>query len=338
MPALDEDHLLRRAARLAAGSVPAGWVGPGDDAALVPRGDGWLVASTDLSVEDVHFRRSWAPPAVLGGRAVRVALSDLAAMGAAPLGVLVSAGLPASLPGPFAEDLVRGIAAAAAAHGAALLGGDVAGSPGGIVLDVTVLGEAPRERVRLRSGGRAGDVLAVTGPLGLARAGLLALEAGEADAAPGPVRGFLEPAPRLAEGAWLAARPEVHAMMDLSDGLAVDGPRLATASGTGILLELDRVPRHPEADALARRRGLDPVLLAAAGGEDYELLVAVAADGFEGLAEAFAREHGRSLSPVGRLLPDAGEHRALREGEEAPFPGPAFEHFRSPRRERGGEG
>jgi len=328
MPPLDEDALLRRAAALAAAAVPADWTGPGDDAALVPRGDGWLVVSTDLSVEGTHFRRPWAPPAVLGGRAVRVAVSDLAAMGADPLGVLVSAALPADLPEGFADGLVAGIAAAASEHDAPLLGGDLAGSPEGIVLDVTVLGEAPRGRVRLRSGGRAGDVLAVTGPLGLARAGLRLLEKGRGDPGAAPVRRFLCPEPRLSEGAWLAGRAEVHAMMDLSDGLAVDAPRLARASGCGLLLELDRVPRDPVADAVAREAGEDPVIFAAAGGEDYELLVAVDAAAFGTLAAAFAGAFGRRLCAVGRLLGEPERCEANRAGVPVPFPAPGFAHFR----------
>ncbi len=328
MPPLDEDALLRRAARLAAGDIPAGWVGPGDDAALVPRGDGWLVVSTDLSVEGTHFRREWASPRVLGGRAVRVAISDLAAMGADPLGVLVSAALPADLPEGFAEELIAGIEEAAGTLGAPLLGGDLAGTAMGIVLDVTVLGEAPRERVRLRSGGRSGDVLAVTGSLGLARAGLHLLEAGRAPAEAAAVRRFLVPEPRLAEGRWLAGRPEVRAMMDLSDGLAVDAPRLAAASGCGVVLELDHVPRNPEADIVAREAGEDPVLFAAAGGEDYELLVAVEPGAFEALAGAFVREFGRPLSPVGRLLEDPARREAVRNGVPVAFPAPGFTHFR----------
>ena len=328
MPPLDEDVLLRRAARLAAGGLPAGWVGPGDDAALVPRGDGWLVVSTDLSVEGTHFRREWASPAVLGGRAVRVAISDLAAMGADPLGVLVSAALPADLPEGFAEELIAGIEEAAGACGAPLLGGDLAGTGDGIVLDVTVLGEAPRERVRLRSGGRPGDVLAVTGPLGLARAGLRLLEAGRAPAGSAAVRRFLAPEPCLAEGAWLAGRPGVRAMMDLSDGLAVDAPRLAAASGCGLLLELDGIPRHPEADAVAREAGEDPALFAAAGGEDYELLIAVEPGAWGALAGAFVRKFGRPLAPVGRLLEDPARREATRAGSSIPFPAPGFTHFR----------
>ncbi len=330
MGRLDEEDLLRRAAALAAPGLPAGWVGPGDDAALVPRGDGWLVVSTDLSVEGVHFRRTWAPAAVLGGRAVRVAVSDLAAMGADPVGILVSAALPAGLGNGPAEELLEGIAGAARDLGVPLLGGDLAGSPGGIVLDVTALGEADRGRVRLRSGGRPGDLLAVTGPLGLARAGLAMLD-GPGPAREGaPVRGLLVPEPRLAEGRWLAGRGEVHAMMDLSDGLAADAPRLARASGCGLVLELDRVPRHPDADEVAAATGEDPAMFAAAGGEDYELLVAVEEGAFPALAAAFEERFGRPLLPLGRLLPDSSRRAATRAGRPVSFPDPGYAHFRRP--------
>ena len=232
--------------------------GIGDDAAMltVPVGE-QLVVSTDSSIEGEHFRREWLTPREIGYRATAAALSDLAAMAAGPLGVLVALSLPASWRGDVGA-LAEGIGEATEASGALILGGDVTkGSQ--LAITVTVLGSAVAPLVR--GGARAGDRICVTGRFGGPGRALASLEQGRVPAA-GDRRRFAHPEPRIREARWLAARGAT-AGIDVSDGLVADASHLAAASGVQLALELDRLPVVEAADALA----------AAASGEEYELLV-----------------------------------------------------------------
>ncbi len=232
---LSEDDLVAAIAAVAGEARRGVEVGIGDDACVLAGG---LVASTDMLVDGVHFDAARMSAADIGHRAAAASLSDMAAMGAEPICLLAAFGVPVGFAG------VRDLAAGMAEHGVVLAGGDVVRSPG-LVVSVTALGRA--ERPVLRSGGRPGDLLVVTGTLG-------------GQAASGYTARVT---PRLAEGRALAA--VATAMLDLSDGIATDVRRLAAASGTGAVVELHRLPRAAGAT----------VEQAAAGGEDYELLAAV---------------------------------------------------------------
>jgi thiamine-monophosphate kinase len=235
---LSEDDLVAAIAAVAGEARRGVEVGIGDDACVLAGG---LVASTDMLVDGVHFDAARMSAADIGHRAAAASLSDMAAMGAEPVCLLASFGVPAGY------SAVADLAAGMAEHGVVLAGGDLCRSPG-LVVSVTALGRA--ERPVLRSGGRPGDLLVVTGTLGGQAASGYATRV----------------TPRLAEGRALAA--VATAMLDLSDGIATDVRRLAAASGTGAVVELERLPRASGAT----------IEQAAAGGEDYELLAAVPAD------------------------------------------------------------
>jgi thiamine-monophosphate kinase len=268
---LPEDEAIAAVARaLGGGAGPGVVVGTGDDAAVL---EGGLVVSTDMLVDGVHFDLRRTSPHDAGLRAAAVNLSDLAAMGAVPLCLVAAVAVPRDFGG------IEELAAGMAGHGVPVAGGDLVRSDV-VAVTLTAIGRA--DRPVLRSGGRPGDVLAVTGELG-----------GQA------ASGYTAPVvPRLAEGRALAA--VATAMMDVSDGIATDVVRLARASGTGAVVELERLPRAAGAT----------VEQAAAGGEDYELLVALPA----------GTEAPVPLTVVGRLtdgdaveLIDAGgRSRALR--------------------------
>lgn len=255
-----------------------GWLGPGDDACASPPIGEWLdrrdrlVLTTDGLEEDLHFRRSWQSARDLAYRLLAVNLSDLAAMGARPLGYLLALTWPEDRPADEARELARGLRAAEDELRCPLLGGDtdVASAGARLRLTATVLGHAT-EPMR-RDGGRAGDALFVSGPVGGAAAVVDAYLRGSPpdDAPPAwadALRRFRRPVPRLDLGASLAGR--AHAAIDLSDGLAPDLESLARASGLAARLELDAVPVHD----VVRGRS-DGRALALEGGEDYELLVA----------------------------------------------------------------
>ena len=254
-------------------------VGIGDDAAVLT-GDPAIVATHDLLIEGVHFRRETTGPEDLGHRCLAVNLSDLAAMGAEPVAALVGLGLPANGSTETTDGLYRGMEALAARVGATIAGGDISASPT-FVVAVTAIGRIPAGRGPVRrSEARPGDVLAVTGSLGGSAAGLAVLDdpslsSGiDEDAAREALRRHRRPEARLAEGRLLA-EAGATAMLDISDGLGVDAERLARSSDVAIEIDLDRLPIDPSAAALASALGSDPRLMAWSGGEDYELLVAL---------------------------------------------------------------
>jgi thiamine-monophosphate kinase len=274
----------------------------GDDAAItVPPGA--TATSVDAMVEGVHFRRDTAPLASVGRKALATALSDLAAMGAVPGEAYVQLGVPDDLDEAGCAELARGLAAIAADHSVAVLGGDVTRAPS-LTLALTVVGHAgaPGELVT-RSGARAGDVLAVTGELGGAAAGLVLLErpqlAGGLDtgvAARLRTR-QLEPEPRLDAGRVLASCGAT-AMIDVSDGLGGDARHLAEASGVELVVELERVPLQEGVAAVAEAAGLDLYELAVDRGEDYELLLTLPQERVDETLRA-VQATGCALTPIG---------------------------------------
>ena len=262
---------IKRMARLVPGA-PSVIAGIGDDCAVLRVGDRLLLMSCDLAVEGVHFRRNLSPEDI-GWKAAASALSDIAAMGGLPLFALVSLGCPGATETSFLEGLYSGLVDACSQAGATIVGGDTTESPDGVVIDVTVLGEAIGGRYLLRKGAQPGDVLAVTGLLGLSAAGRHALEHGHD--APALVRAHAHPAPRVTEGQWLSACPEVHALIDISDGLVQDAGHLAEASMLGLDVHPALLPIAPSLTEYCEAHGLDPYAFALAGGEDYELAFAI---------------------------------------------------------------
>ncbi len=260
-------------ARLAAlfGTPPDG-LGIGDDAATWPAtGDTVAVATTDMLIEGIHFRLDWTSPEDLGWKALAVNLSDLAAMGATPGRALLSIAVDAPRRGLVLE-VARGLQSLAEQTGTRVVGGDTVRSPGPLVINVALVGEADPERLLRRDAARAGDLVAVTGHLGASAAGLALLSNGRGALDPGAaslLAALHRPFPRLAAGQLLASRG-VRCAIDISDGLASEALHLARASGVGIDIDVGRVPLAPAAvRLLGERRSRE---LALAGGEDYELL------------------------------------------------------------------
>lgn len=322
-----EPDLVRRLAD-AVGADAGGEVllGIGDDGAVLQLGEGErLVASTDMAVEEIHFRRAWLRWETVGRRAVAAALSDLAAMAARPVGVLLSVALPPELDAGVLEEIGRGVGDCLREHGGALVGGDLSRSPGPVVLDVVVLGAA--ERPVGRGGGRPGDELWVTGELGAAATAVADWAEGlEPD--PAARRAFERPVPRWREARWLVERCELTALIDLSDGLATDAGHLAAASGTAAVLKTDAVPRAEVLDAWADDAAA--TARAVAGGEDFELLLAAGPGTVEGCRAAFHRAFDVDLTRVGRLESGRGVRWRGPGGEEVPAPGRGWDHFRPP--------
>jgi thiamine-monophosphate kinase len=304
-------------------------LGSGDDAAVTVPG-GATATSVDALVEGVHFRRQSSSLEQIGGKALAVALSDLAAMGAEPGEAYVVLGIPRDLNEEGCLDLLSGIERVAAETGTELAGGDVTRAPV-LTLSVTVVGHAEQpEDFVTRSGARPGDALVVTGELGGAAAGLLLLERESGmPVERGPyghrstgtpaalIARQLEPRPQLQAGRALA-KAGATAMIDLSDGLGGDARHLAEESGVALRIDADALPLAAGLDGVTAPPGSnaaehDPLELAVSGGEDYELLAALPVDKLP-TATAAVAEHG-GLTRIGTALAGEGVEIRLPGGE-----------------------
>lgn len=326
-------------------------VGVGDDGAVVELGP-QVVVTTDCLVEDVHFRREWTPPRLLGRKALTVNLSDVAAMGGLPRHATVSLCLPQELSLAFVDGLYDGLLERSAENGVNLVGGNVARSDGGIVIDVTLLGQV--KRVVLRSGARPGDLVVVTGHLGGAAEGLKLLgqgarldedgnlvstgvwteSAGPAVAA--CLRAHLDPRPPLVLARALSDRDIVRAAIDLSDGLSGDLSELCRASGVSARIDSTAVPVDPNVTLLNRARGGDALGLALHGGEDYQLLLAVGPEQLSELRE-LAAVWDLPITVLGQFEEGPGEVLLKSLDQVAPLVPSSHDHFRGPVRNEAGE-
>ena len=290
-------------------------VGIGDDAAVVaPERNRLEVLTTDCQVEGVHFDQTFVGAADIGHKALAVNLSDLAAMGAAPRVALLSLVLPPAMPVASVDALVDGLTALAARARIVIVGGNIARSPGPLIVDVTVTGSVHSRRVLTRAGGRAGDDLYVTGSLGGAAQGLRLLR-GDATSAGPAVDRYRRPEPRTRFGMLLGRNRAARACIDLSDGLADGLRQIGEASGLGAIVEADELPIEKGStlrDALG-------------GGEDYELLFAVSPRLRSRLRNATRLAGDLAVTRIGRLTKD----RAMllsRNGSTEELPA-GFEHF-----------
>lgn len=291
-----------------------GFEGIGDDCAVLPAGDGEaLVFTCDALCEGVHFLRDAITPEELGAKSLAVNLSDVAAMGVPPVATLLALSLPADLPADWAERFVAGYTALAARRGVALVGGDTTRSQQGVSIAVTAIGRGPAAQLKRRRDARVGDTIYVSAPLGASGAGLRDLLEGRPDTPLAAIH--RAPEPELEAGPWLGRRREVHAMMDLSDGLASDLRHILAASGVGATIGLERIP-------VAAGATLDDALC---GGEDYKLLFTAGAD--RSLTADFEAAFGRPLYAVGEIVAGPAEIGWLRDGRPVAGDWQGFRHF-----------
>jgi thiamine-monophosphate kinase len=289
-------------------------VGPGDDAAALRVPGGRLLVTTDSLVEGVHFRLGWETPVALGRRALRVNLSDVAAMGGSPLAAVVALQAPPGLPAPVLFGLMRGLAADARREGVDIVGGNLAAAPR-LAITVTLLGQ-PGRRLATRAGARSGDDVWVTGTLGGAGCAVRALLAGRRVPRPAvPVR--------VAAGRLLA--PVACAMIDVSDGLVQDLGHVCRASGVAAEIDATSIP---VAAPCRRALGAEAVAFAATAGEDYELLLTASARGRAGLVRLASRL-GCRLTRIGRIVAGRPAVRILgADRKPLALRREGFDHFR----------
>lgn len=296
-------------------AIPSGGsLGIGDDCAVIPCGDGLaLVVTTDMLIEDVHFLRAVIPPYLLGRKSLAVNLSDVAAMGAAPVASFLSVALPGSVTAEWAGRFIDGYRSLSEEFGVPLLGGDTTSSKGRIAISVTAVGRVACSKVKYRSGAREDDIIYVTGCLGDSAKGLLDIESGVLDS---PFVGVHhDPQPCVDEGIWLGNQPEVHAMMDISDGLASDLPHILEESKTGAEVFIEKIPTNTTVE------------LAVTGGEDYRLLLTVGEEAAERIEAEYARHFGKPLYRIGRIRPGKQEITWSEKGEVVRPQWKGFRHF-----------
>ena len=295
---LGEFGLIERIQRWTAKAPRHVLLGPGDDGAILRPPSGHdLVVSTDSLVEDVHFRFDTQSARLVGRRALVVNLSDLAAMGATPLGCVAALCAPGDLPVRHAEDLVRGILQEAQVHACPLVGGNLAAA-GETTLTITVFGSVRRGRDLRRHRLRAGDRIFVTGSLGGA-----ALALARAEREGRKIRRL--PVPRLRAGRALGRMSGVGGCIDVSDGLLADLGHLLEGSPLGAQLDVERIPRPRGFAAACRALEMDPLGLSLGGGEDYELLFTLRP---RAPLASLPGRLGVPVAEIGRVVAEPGIH------------------------------
>ncbi len=290
-----------------------------DDAAvLTPPAGRELVITADAMVGGVHFPPD-DPPGMIAQKLLRVNLSDIAAMGAQPLGYLLTLSAPRGTPEDWFATFAAGLAADQARYGIALLGGDTTSTPGPFSLSVTMLGHVAPGQAWRRSGARPGDDLWVTGTIGDGVLGLAAVRGERADPDGALARRYRLPEPRLG----LALHGVVHAAMDVSDGLVQDAGHMARASGVSLVIETARVP----VSAAGRAEGVRFVESGVAGGDDYELLLAVPPDRAGTLLDVCGG-NGVAVTRIGKFADGAGEVTGVGgDGGMVELGGGGWSHF-----------
>lgn len=305
-------------------------VGVGDDAAVIDAGDKYMLLSTELFMEGVHFDLTYFPLKHLGYKVVVAAMSDIIAMNGTPRQLTVSLGVSARFAVEHLEELYEGVKFACKEYGIDLVGGDTSASINGLTIGVTAVGEVAKERLVRRSGAKKNDLVCITSDLGAAYMGLHLLERERIalDGHPNPtpdfegheyiLRRWLKPDLRLDVIKALEAEGIVPtSMIDITDGLASDALQLCKASGCGIRLYLERIPIAAETRAMAEELNADPIVAMLNGGDDYELMFTVPLE----MQEKVLRFGG--VDVIGHMT-ERGAVLVTPEGGELPLAAPGF--------------
>lgn len=329
---LGEFGLIDRFSKKFITNSDSGLIGIGDDCAVIPQTEKQaLLVTTDMLVEDIHFLRKAISPKDLGYKSLAVNLSDIAAMGGLPHSAYLSLGLPLTMEVEWIDAFFDGFWVLAQEHGVQLLGGDTTRSSGPIIVNVSVIGKAETDQIKLRSSAQPGDVICVTGYLGDSGAGLKAIL--ENQSLDQDIQYLIHrhhhPIPHLRQGKWLAERSGVRAMMDISDGINSDLKRIMERSHCGAMINLDTLPISSPLQAVAQRKKWNIYELAACSGEDYCLILTVEPSSYELLAESYCKKFQRPLFRVGHINDQIGNIEYLLSGVPHRLNSNNFEHFPS---------
>jgi len=315
--------------------LPKNIKGIGDDCAVIPwKGRQRLLVTTDLLVEGVHFLKEKIPAENLGYKALAVNLSDIAAMGGRPLYAFLSLAIPPETEVHYLDEFFKGWQKLAQKTDVMLLGGDTTRTVEKMVINVVILGEAEEKFIKYRAAAKPGDIIAVTGQLGDSEGGLRLILASQAEPPSGTAEKYLLkrhycPRPHLEEGYFLAHQSAVRAMMDVSDGIDSDLRRIMEQSGCGVEVYLEKLPVSSALNKCSQKYGWNLMEIAAAGGEDYCLLITVNPKKFSELAQKYLKRFKRPLSPIGSITDKKGDFIYLKNGRVVNFKKSGFDHFKS---------
>jgi thiamine-monophosphate kinase len=286
--------------------------GIGDDCAVIKKdGDNCLLLTTDTLVEGVHFDLDWHPPYLLGRKSASVNLSDIAAMGGHPRTCLLSIGFPGLIPLWF-DDFMSGFTSVLDEHDTLLVGGDTVRSRDDLILSVTVTGEGDKKHICYRSGAKPGDLIWVSGALGNAAAGLELCRSGQCQPVEMSgrwqqlIHAHLDPEPQIDLGRILSSCGFVHAMMDISDGLATDLAHLCQESEVGAEIQQDLLPVSELLENAATELDADVLDWVLKGGEDYQLLFTTMASDEQKMLQMVSGKSGRKIFCIGRIVEEQG--------------------------------
>lgn len=306
--------------------------GIGEDCAVIKMDEKTIMlATTDMLVEGVHFKLDTISPYQLGRKALSVNLSDIAAMGGWPTYAFLSMGLKGSTAVEFIDEIVRGFDSIAQKYEVSLVGGDTISSPCGLIINVFVLGKGEPGRVVYRSGAKPGDIVYVTGFLGDAAAGLEILNRGinvSSDIRDCLIKAHLDPVPPLEIGSFLAKSGIVHAMIDISDGIASDMWHICEESGVGARISKELIPISEACDKLADILETSTLKWALSGGEDYRLLFTVSKRHKAELERLIRTKFGQDIFRIGEITEGNSVYLVDGEREENISSG-GFDHFAS---------
>lgn len=306
-------------------------VGPGDDASAVSVSAfkaGVILQTTDLLVENVHFRKGWGTPYQLGWKSLAVSLSDIAAMGGRPLQTHLSLAIPPSWSESEILEFRKGFFDLADQYDMALLGGDLSRSEGSLMISVSVNGEASPQRVLRREGAQPGDKIWVSGTLGDAAAGLRLLrEVIEGRFSRELLDAFLQPHPEVELGMICSASMAVNALIDLSDGLAGDLGHVLEASDCGALIQEKNLPLSKTLPRVVEKHGWRLLELILKGGEDYRLLGCTPVSKFDDFGRMVEDRLGRTIFTIGAIEEKPGLRLQRRDGRIEDVPAEAYDHF-----------
>ncbi len=327
---LGETTLLEMLKNKISQNLPQDVVGIGDDCAVIPKhNDEAYLITTDLLVEGTHFLSDKIAAKDLGYKVVAVNVSDIAAMGGRPCYAFLSMALPSDLECAWVLDVLSGINEACELYGILLLGGDTTQSDSQQFFNLTLIGEAETSLIKYRHSAELGDIVCVTGHLGDSFAGLQCIQEQKTltDAVKKLIAQHCRPRAHIAEGQFLAQSKDVHAMMDISDGLAQDLTRLMDASDCGAEINIEALPVSSQLQLIAPQLKQNIADIAAMGGEDYCLLVTVAAENYPALTMLFQDKFKRALTAIGQVTAPGNGLTFLSQGNPYALPGLGYKHF-----------
>lgn len=304
----------------------------GDDAAaFIPPAAEAVIVTTDMMVERVHFLRDATTGFNLGYKSLAVNLSDIAAMGAIAREAFVSIAIPEDCSIEFIEDIYKGMKKLASCFNLNLLGGDTTGSKKDLVINVTVVGAAPENKILFRSGANKGDIIFCTAWLGDSRAGChLILNRIESDEKPYEILkdAHLMPKPYLKEGKFLAEIGGVHAAIDISDGLSSDLCHILEESRVGAKIYSAKIPISENLRLFCSRFNFDPVQYALEGGEDYSLLITVAPDRAKNIVKKYYDTFNKTLFQIGEITDSNHLELKFPDGKKQIITASGWDHFK----------